>query len=246
MPTYDDLMRQAKTLHDSRLFRTPNAETAFAIVAYGQEIGLGPVSALMNVQIISGKPTLGASGVGALIQRSGRFSYRVVALDDQRAEIAFSERRGDTWEPIGTSSFDQADAKRAGLGASPTWRAYPRAMLFSRALTAGVRQHCPSVTMGSVYDPEELSNVIPAEAGPAPLLDPPMALVNGAAAGPTVSLEGLTAAFGADAVFEAAGGRLPATEADLRAVAEKLAAAVPTVGAAEADEEAGDAPAASI
>jgi hypothetical protein len=51
-------------------------------------------------------------------------------------------------------------AERAGLLKNPTWRSYPEAMLFSRALTAGMRTHCPDALGGHpAYTPEELGDV---------------------------------------------------------------------------------------
>jgi hypothetical protein len=55
-------------------------------------------------------------------------------------------------------------AERAGLLKNPTWKAYPEAMLFSRALTAGMRTHCPDALGGHpAYTPEELgdADVVP-------------------------------------------------------------------------------------
>jgi hypothetical protein len=101
-----------------------------------------------------------------------------------------------------------------------------------------VRWYCPSVTLGSIYDPEELATPVADVPDDLPVPDPPMAPVNGAATtGPTVTLEGLTRAYGAEAVFDASGGRLPATDEELQAVADRLAATVPTVGVAEAAED---------
>lgn len=236
MTTFDDAKQLAQALHASRVFRTPSWEVALAIILYGQETGLGPVSALMNVQIVQGKPSLGAAGVGALLKRSGRFDFRVAELDDQHAAIEFSERRDGQWAAIGTSVFTLDDARRAGLGGSPTWKSYPRNLLLARAMTNGVRWYCPSVTLGSVYDPEELDSTAVATADDLPAPDPPTAPSNGTAGGPTVTLEGLTLAYGADAVFQASGGSLPTTDAELRAVADRLAE-TPTAGAAEAEAE---------
>jgi hypothetical protein len=66
-------------------------------------------------------------------------------------------------------------AERAQLLKNPTWKAYPEAMLFSRALTAGMRTHCPDALGGhTAYSPEELgaAEVVPVtvtEATPAPV-----------------------------------------------------------------------------
>ena len=240
--TFEDTKRLAEALHASRVFRTPSWEVALAIILYGREIGLGPVSALLNVQIVQGKPMLGASGVGALIKRSERFDYRVTALDDRHAAVEFWERRDGLWVTIGTSTFDLDDARRAGLGGSSTWKQYPRNLVFARALTNGVRWYCPSVSLGNIYDPEELAGAPVTDADDLPMPDPPMAPVDGTAAGPTVTLAGLVAAYGADAILGANGGGLPGTDEELWAVAERLASTVPTAGATDPEvAEVGDA-----
>jgi hypothetical protein len=67
-------------------------------------------------------------------------------------------------------------AERAGLLKNPTWRSYPEAMLFSRALTAGMRTHCPDALGGHpAYTPEEPggAEVVPVTVTePEPAADP--------------------------------------------------------------------------
>jgi hypothetical protein len=58
---------------------------------------------------------------------------------------------------IGISTFSLDDARRAGLTSNPTWKSYPRNMLFARALSNGARWFCPDVFNGPVYTPEELA-----------------------------------------------------------------------------------------
>src|SRR5690606_41591972 len=64
----------------------------------------------------------------------------------------------------------------AGVAGRGPWKSYPKAMLFARALSQGVRWHCPDVLGGTTaYVPEELGaqvdadgNVIDVEHRPAP------------------------------------------------------------------------------
>jgi hypothetical protein len=259
MDTFNDLKQLAQAMHDSRFFRTASWQGALAVILYGKELGLGPASSLSNISIVSGKPTLGAAAIGALIQRGNRFDYTVDALDDQRAVVTFY-RQHDPAVPLrpgtgaigprtrlGASTFTMDDARRAGLANSPTWRAYPRNLLLARALANGARWYTPSVFAGTLLERSEAAELDTDSAPSVPLdismPDPPMAPVNGAvAAESAVTLAGLTRVYGADAVFEASGGSLPATDDELRAVAERLAATVPTVGAADTDAvAAGDA-----
>jgi hypothetical protein len=54
------------------------------------------------------------------------------------------------------TDFTMEEAKQAGVAGKDNWRKYPKAMLFARALSAGVRAHCPDVSVCPVYVPEEL------------------------------------------------------------------------------------------
>jgi hypothetical protein len=208
----DRLWLQAQRLHASRLFKTQSAEHAYAVVCIGAELGIGATTALANVSIIQGKPAFGAALVGALLRRSGRYSYRVREHDDTVARIDFLEREGEHWEVIGTSTFTLEDAQRAGLTASPTWKRFPRNLLLARALTNGARWYCPDVLAGAAYTPEELEGehevpVVPPVAPPAPV----------------VTLDELVAEYGEQAILDANGGAIPFSADDLLRVAEELA-----------------------
>jgi hypothetical protein len=213
----DRLWLQAQRLHASRLFKTQSAEHAYAVVCIGAELGIGATTALANVSIIQGKPAFGAALVGALLRRSGRYSYRVREHDDSRARIDFLEREGDRWEVIGTSTFTLEDAQRAGLTVSPTWKRFPRNLLLARALTNGARWYCPDVLAGAAYTPEELEGEPDAAAAPVATTAP------AAPPAPVVTLDELVAEYGEAAILEANGGAIPFSVDDLLRVAEALA-----------------------
>jgi len=236
----DPLWEQAGRLHASRLFKTSSTEHAYAILLAGQEMGIGPTTALGNITVISGKPALGAALVGALIQRSGRYTYQVTEMTDQRVSIDFHERamqfipggpQGEN-RKLGTSTFTLDDARKAGLAGSQTWKSYPRNLLVARALTNGARWYTPSVFAGAVYDPSELEAVQPAVAPGPPGGAPETS--NGVDTAAT--LEQLLDRYGADAIVAATGGGIPATAEEVAAVAERLAqspeaAGLPATGA---------------
>ena len=152
---YATLHRIANDLHKSRLFKTGSVEQALAVILMGRELGIGPTTALSNIVIAAGKPTLGASLVGALIQKSGRYTYQVTEMTDQQVSIDFYST-ARTAAKLGTSTFTLQDAQRARLSGSQTWQQYPRNLLLARALTNGARWYCPEVFGGAIYDPEEL------------------------------------------------------------------------------------------
>jgi hypothetical protein len=119
------------------------------------------------VAIIEGKPAPSAGLVGALVKRSGRYDYRVVDPDSDPVVIEWYERG----KLIGTSSFGTEDAKLAALSGKQNYQRWPRAMRFSRALTAGARMYCPDIFLGPVYTPDELDEGIAPE-DPVVIADP--------------------------------------------------------------------------
>jgi hypothetical protein len=127
---------------------------ALVKIEAGRSIGLPPLIAMSEVHVIKGKPTLGAGAQAALVKASGRYDYRVVAHDNEKCVIRFYEIANG--EVIGESQFTLKDAEKAKLLTNVSWQTYPRNMLFARAMTNGVAWFCPDVTLGRVYDPEEL------------------------------------------------------------------------------------------
>lgn len=250
MSEYAQLHRIANDLHKSRLFRTGSVEQTLAVILMGRELGVGPTTALSNIIISAGKPTLGAALVGALIQRSGRYFYTVATLDDKEAVVEFFENTGPNGavRHLGQSRFTIVDAQRARLAGSQTWQQYPRNLLLARAITNGARWYTPSVFGGAIYDPEELGIaglLTPPEGrgeqggatssaadAPGPDGTPPPSSPSGGDAVDAefvpapegITIEGLLERHTAEQILEANGGSLPQTDEDLRRVFEALSA----------------------
>ena len=171
----DDLARLARVFAASGLFgRAGNQETQVAECAIrlmaGMEAGFSPFASATGVHIINGRPAFSANLLAQAVRRHPDYDYRVLEKTAQLCRIRFLSR-GET---LGEELFTIEMAERAGLLKNPTWRSYPEAMLFSRALTAGMRTHCPDALGGHpAYTPEELGSddVVPVtvtEPAPAP------------------------------------------------------------------------------
>ena len=176
----DDLARLARVFAASGLFgragsqETQVAECAIRLMA-GMEAGFSPFASATGVHIINGRPAFSANLLAQAVRRHPDYDYRVLEKTAQLCRIRFLSR-GET---LGDELFTIEMAERAGLLKNPTWRSYPEAMLFSRALTAGMRTHCPDALGGHpAYTPEELGgdDVVPVTvtepAPPAPALVP--------------------------------------------------------------------------
>ena len=171
----DDLARLARVFAASGLFgRAGNQETQVAECAIrlmaGMEAGFSPFASATGVHIINGRPAFSANLLAQAVRRHPDYDYRVLEKTATACRIKFLSRG----EVLGEELFTIEMAERAGLLKNPTWRSYPEAMLFSRALTAGMRTHCPDALGGHpAYTPEELGGgeVVPVmvtEAAPLP------------------------------------------------------------------------------
>lgn len=152
--TLKETMTLGDTLAKSGFFDdAKDAAKAVAKILAGRELGFGPMASMTGIHIIQGKIAVGANLMGASVKRDPRYDYRVVKLTDDHAEIAFYENGKE----LGRSVFTMQDASAAGLNGKDNWRKFARNMLFSRAMSNGVRWYCPDAFGGNpTYTPDEL------------------------------------------------------------------------------------------
>ncbi len=134
------------------------AQAVVKILA-GRELGLAPLESMTNIYMVNGKIAIPAKIIGSLIKKSQKYDYVVTKHDEQECEIVFyTYEEGGKKTEIGKSKFTIKDAARAGIVNKEVWKAYPRNLLFARALTNGAKWYCADVFCG--YTPEELENGI--------------------------------------------------------------------------------------
>lgn len=172
--TWTETRALGQVLAASGYFKDVRGEAqAVTKILYGREIGIGPVTALMSVHVIEGKPAPSANLIAARIRASGRYDYRVREHTAEVCRVEFFARAGGKLESLGIVEWTIAEARAAGLAGKQVWKSYPRAMLFARALSEGARVHCPEVFGGSpVYTPEELGAEVNADGDPVGLTAP--------------------------------------------------------------------------
>ncbi len=137
-------------------------EQAAMIILAGHELGLPPMAALRSIQIVRGKVSEAADSQLARFKAAGGRA-RVVEHSDTACSIEMTHPNGDAY----VSAYTMDDAKRASLLGSATWKAHPRAMLRSRAITAGLKTLGWSGGAG-VYDPDETREIAAPASPPAP------------------------------------------------------------------------------
>lgn len=126
----------------------------FAIIETSKALGIDPRLALGGgLYYVRGKVEMSARMMNALI-RSKKHSITRDKRSDDKICILHGKRsdNGDTW----TESFSIEEADRAGLLKNPTWKIYPKDMLFARALSRLARQLFPDV-IGNCYVEGEIS-----------------------------------------------------------------------------------------
>lgn len=199
-------------------------------MAKGFELGLTLTASFEFIQVIQNKPTLAPRGALALVQQSGLLEgLKIEDKKDAKGEPDFCrvwmKRRGGFEY---TTEFSMADAKRAGLvKAGGAWESFPANMLRWRAIGYAIDIVFPDVIGGMKRADEFGANIDNAgnvvdgswtTVAPTPA---PMAATSTQQAAPT--LEELVAQYGPEAVMQANGGFIPATEDELWKVGALLA-----------------------
>ena len=147
----------AQTLSHSGLlpkhFQNNPANLLFAI-EFAEALGMKPIHAITSVHVINGKPSASADLIGTMVRRAGH-RLRVTG-DDTYAEATLIRQDDPDFEF--KARWDMARAKQANLN-TPTWKAYPGAMLRSRAITEVCRAGAPDAMHGIQYSTEELESL---------------------------------------------------------------------------------------
>lgn len=151
---FDALQKASNALYKSGYFKDVTSEAqAIVKVLAGAELGLPPFASMAGINIIQGKPALGANVIATLVKNDPRYNYRIQKSDDTTCIIEWFE----DGKSVGTAGFTMDEAKRAGLTGKDNWNKYPSDMLFARAITRGARRFAPGIFGGApVYTPEEL------------------------------------------------------------------------------------------
>jgi hypothetical protein len=138
-------------------------EETFAVMAYGWELGVGPMASVRSIHMIEGVPTCSAQLMRSLIQGAGHL-VQFQEVSDRK--VVVQGRRRDTGAHL-TVTWTLDDARRAKLLGRGNWATYPRAMLAARATSELGRLLFADVLGGISYTPEEAG----APAGPWDAID---------------------------------------------------------------------------
>jgi len=172
-----ELLTTADLFVQSGMFKdVQSVAAAFVKIQAGAEMGIQPFQAMGGIHIIQGKPVVSANMLATLLDQNPAYDYRV-SWSEAEDECTVAISKNGTLR--GSASFSIDDATRAGLvGKNPTWKTYPKNMLFARAISTAIRMYAPGVTSGTpVYTEGEIEEIEPVDlqelhANAAPSTDP--------------------------------------------------------------------------
>lgn len=157
-------MQYAQAMAGSSLlprdYQNKPANLLFAL-EYADALGIAPIHAITSIHVINGKPSASADLIAASVRRAGH-KLRVTG-NDTFAEAVLIRADDPDFEYV--ARWDMAKAKQAKLDTA-TWKAYPAAMLRSRAITEVARMGASDALYGVIYTPEELGATVDAEGNP--------------------------------------------------------------------------------
>jgi len=151
---WKEIQSMGEVFYKSGMFKdVASAMQAMVKIQAGSELGLPPFASMAGINIIQGKPVLGANSIATLIKNDPRYDYRIIEASEKNCTIEFIEGGKVT----GKTSFSIAEAQTAGLTGKDNWKKYPSDMLFARTISRGSRRFTPGIFGGSpVYTPDEM------------------------------------------------------------------------------------------
>lgn len=154
----DQQINYAKAMAVSNLLPVAyqnHPENVLVALEQGRALGIAPIQAMNQINVIKGKPALSADLIAVLVRRAG---HRLrVEGDDTYAQATVIRADDPDYIPKPVR-WDMERAKRAGLLGNPSWQKYPAAMLRARAISEAARAWANDALYGFIYTPEELDN----------------------------------------------------------------------------------------
>jgi hypothetical protein len=119
-------------------------EAAAAAILAGKSLGLDPMNALANIFVVSGRPSMYARTMAALVLQAGHTIRRVQATE--QSVIYEGKRKGDT--TFTRVEWTIARAQKAGYTSNKKYQSDPIAMLTAKCQAEICRVIAPDVLTG--------------------------------------------------------------------------------------------------
>jgi hypothetical protein len=150
-----EAMTLAETLAKSAL--VPSAlrgkpQDILLILATARELGIGPMQAISDVNVIQGKPVMSADLMLALCKRRPDVCRYIRLVESTPTQATYETQRVGAPEPE-RFTFTIEDAKRLGIAGKDNYQKQPATMLRRRAASQLARETYQDLVRG--YDPDE-------------------------------------------------------------------------------------------
>ncbi len=138
---------------------------AIATIKVGAEIGLPPMTSLMELYVVNGSVGMSGKAMQSLVMRAGHMIV-MTEMSETRGAVKAMRRDNLTGQLLNAGEFEFTieDAERAGLAGKNTYESYPKDMLLWKAVARAVRFVFPDVIMG--YLPSEIGFDVEEEKSP--------------------------------------------------------------------------------
>lgn len=162
--TFEEMERMATAFAKSNLFGVKTTEAALSLLMIAQAEGIHPALAVMEYDIIEGKPARKAERLLARFQLSGG-KVEWITLTDKAVKAKFSHPQGSQCEIEWTIEMAQRIKYYTKDGWKPlsgkyNWQSYPRPMLRSRVISEGVRTCFPGASLVTLSTEEAMDGTI--------------------------------------------------------------------------------------
>lgn len=158
----------AKIASESGQYRDMSPTTMLNIMLSARDLGVSPLKAINGgFYIVNGKISMSTALMADRIRKEGH-SVKIPEWTDQKCVIIGI--RKDNQDSV-KFEYTMEDAQRAGLTGSPTWKKFPKQMLYNRAMSTLARTLFPDV-VGNAYSEDEKYDVLNVPPKDRPLEDP--------------------------------------------------------------------------
>jgi hypothetical protein len=159
--TLSELERMAASIAKSGMFACKTPEAALTLCLVAQAEGIHPAQALMDYDLIQGKPALKSAAMLARFQRGGG---KVTWLQASDAVVEGKFEHPSCGAPV-VVKWDDARLKTAGLGDAAMHKKFGQQMKRARCITEGIRATAPQCIPLGMYTVEETQDIAAEEPG---------------------------------------------------------------------------------
>jgi len=135
------------------------------VVQTGKELGMPPMVAINNINVIKGRTVISSAMLAALLKQHGyEYTYTkdFEQEKDEDGDVRITTELEIEWlSKLGTNrvktakfAVTWAEMERAGYTEKQNWEKYPKNMMRARCMAYAVRALCPEILLGFYTDLE--------------------------------------------------------------------------------------------